>query len=114
MEQHREELLKKYLGEENFKFLIEEVCRFWNYLEGEINQIHKQKTDCCITSRQSEVLVKSLFKELEFFYNKTFPKLISNLKVDVSFLDTEEICHEFCAYLFVYFNKTYLDKFRNK
>jgi len=113
-DKHREELLKKYIGEENFQLLLEEVSRNWDYLNSEINHIHQQREDNSITSKQAEVLVKSLFKELEMFYKKTFPKLICDLKVDLSFLDTEQICHEFCNDLFICFNKTYIEKFRKK
>lgn len=114
MDKHREELLKRYIGEENFTFLVEQVSNYWDYLESEISHIHKQKADYCITSKQAEALIKDLFKELELFNSKTFPKLILDTNVDLSFLDSSQICHEFCNILFVRFNDIYLDKFRKK
>jgi len=114
MDKHREELLKRYMGEENFTFLEEQVSHYWEYLESEISHIHKQKTDDCITPKQAEALIKDLFKELELYNSKTFPKLISESKVDLFYLDPEQICHEFCGVLFIRFNDMYLDKFRKK
>lgn len=114
MDKHREELLKRYIGEESFTFLVEEVSRYWDYLESEISHIHNQKTNGCITPKQAEALIKDLFKELELYNSKTFPKLISELKVDLFYLDTEQICYEFCNILFVRFNDIYLEKFRKK
>jgi hypothetical protein len=114
MEKHREELLMKYIGEENFDFLMNKVSEFQKYLEGRMEEIYLQKTENLITSKQADKLINTLFQELERFFTYDFPGFITDLRIDLSFLDTEKISHEFCDSLYVFFNNTYLEKFRKK
>lgn len=114
MDKHREELLKKYFGEENYDSLANMVSEFQEHLEVRMGDIYLQKINNLINPKQAGKLVNALFQELEEFFTSKLPECISRLDADLPSLDTEKITHEFCDPLYAYFNNTYLEKFRNK
>jgi len=114
MGKHREELLKKYFGEENYDSLANMVSEFQEHLEVRMGDIYLQKINNLINPEQAGKLVNALFQELEEFFTSKLPECISRLDADLPSLDMEKITHEFCDPLYTYFNDTYLEKFRNK
>ncbi|MBP6921965.1 hypothetical protein KBB69_01340 [Candidatus Dojkabacteria bacterium] len=118
MDKHREELLKKYFGEENYDSLANMVSEFQEHLEVRMGDIYLQKINNLINPKQAGKLVNALFQELEEFFTSKLPECISRLDADLPSLDMEKITHEFCDPLYPYLNcifyNTYMKKFRNK
>lgn len=118
MAKYREELLKKYFGEENYDSLANMVSEFQEHLEVRMGDIYLQKINNLINPEQADKLVHALFQELEEFLTSKLPEYISHLDVDLPSLDMEKITHEFCDPLYPYLNcifyNTYMKKFRNK
>lgn len=118
MDKHREELLKKYFGEENYDSLVNIISEFQEHLEVRMGDIYLQKINNLINPKQADKLVHALFQEIEEFLTSKLPEYISHLDVDLPSLEKEKITRGFCDSLYpdlncIFYNM-YRKKFRNK